>query len=349
MMSPFQMLTDRFFSRILKCKDGQNLLRNIGHIQSLNQLHGGKKPFERKQYSTIKKTETLKVYSTLESFNEYRNDLFLNRPLLSVGFVPTMGALHEGHMSLYERARSENDVVVASVFVNPTQFGPNEDFDRYPRMPEKDCSLLEDALVDAVIMPSTDQMYKENHRNYVVPEGYDELPEGSHRPGHFRGVATVVTKLLNIVRPHRSYFGQKDALQSVVIKQLVSDLHLPGQVVICPTVRESDGLALSSRNAYLTGPGEREAATVLFKALTAMQQHWEACISKDRESAVSSSVLLEKGMRILQSEPLVSKIDYLSVGSKVTMEELDEVTQEGAIISVALKLGKVRLIDNFVL
>jgi len=259
-----------------------------------------------------------------------------------------MGALHQGHRSLFQQARNENDIVIASVFVNPSQFGPNEDFDRYPRMPEKDCKLLEEVGVDAVFLPTTDQMYKPDHRMFVVPEGYDNLPESIKRPGHFRGVATVVAKLLNLVHPHNSYFGQKDALQCVVLTQLVQDLNLPGSVVICPTVREADGLAMSSRNAYLNAE-ERLAATTLFRALTAMKAHWNVEQQKGKNSSVKCADLKDIGMRILRDEPLITSIDYLSIGCKKTMNELAAVAEQGAIISVAVKLGSVRLIDNMLL
>lgn len=326
-------------------------------VQQVLRFHGACRPFFRRSVYirriTDQATHTdfeifgdrLKIFRSVDSFVVYRNSLFLSEPTKTVGFVPTMGALHVGHKSLYDCARTENDILIGSIFVNPTQFGPNEDLDRYPRTPMADCELLAAAGVDAVFMPTPADMYGPHHRTWVVPGGFDHLPEAADRPGHFRGVATVVAQLLNLARPHRSYFGQKDALQCAVLRRVAADLRLPGEIVVRPTVREADGLALSSRNAYLTGPGEREAATVLYKALLAMQEKRES----SGTPVVKSAELKHVGMKILKAEPLISSIQYLSIGSKETMEEIEEVGEDGAVVSLAVKLGSVRLIDNIVL
>eukprot|EP00639_Heterosigma_akashiwo_P026574 CAMPEP_0194706492 /NCGR_PEP_ID=MMETSP0295-20121207/29589_1 /TAXON_ID=39354 /ORGANISM="Heterosigma akashiwo, Strain CCMP2393" /LENGTH=232 /DNA_ID=CAMNT_0039602435 /DNA_START=295 /DNA_END=994 /DNA_ORIENTATION=+ len=232
-----------------------------------------------------------------------------------------MGALHVGHKSLYDCARTENDILIGSIFVNPTQFGPNEDLDRYPRTPLADCELLAAAGVDAVFMPTPADMYGPHHRTWVVPGGFDHLPEAADRPGHFRGVATVVAAAGRRRPPPAG--GDRGAAHG----------------------GEADGLALSSRNAYLTGPGEREAATVLYKALLAVQEKRES----SGTPVVKSAELKHVGMKILKAEPLISSIQYLSIGSKETMEEIEEVGEDGAVVSLAVKLGSVRLIDNIVL
>ncbi|MCR4394819.1 MAG: pantoate--beta-alanine ligase, partial [Dehalococcoidales bacterium] len=199
----------------------------------------------------------MKIFETIAELKQYRYNL-----KGTVGFVPTMGYLHEGHLSLVRRSRSENDYTVVSIFVNPTQFGPNEDFDRYPRDYPRDFALLEKENVDCVFLPPVKEMYPEGYSTWVDVYKVTERLEGAIRPGHFRGVATVVTKLFNIVQPDRAYFGQKDAQQCVVIKKMVADLNMNLEIVICPTVREPDGLAMSSRNVYLS-PEERQQAPVL--------------------------------------------------------------------------------------
>lgn len=253
-----------------------------------------------------------------------------------------MGALHDGHLSLVREARKHNDVVVASIFVNPTQFGPNEDFDKYPRQLEKDSELLAEYGVDHLFAPSIDDMYGKNHVTKVDPQGFDNIPEGISRPGHFSGVATIVTKLFNIVQPTNAYFGQKDAAQCVLIKRLVEDLDMDLNVIVMNTVREDDGLAMSSRNAYLKA-AEREAAPVIYRSLSAAKAMYE------EEKKVESSKLISVVRTGLESEPLVSEIQYISVDSKETMQPLEQVGEEGAIISIACKVGSVRLIDNVVL
>jgi len=255
------------------------------------------------------------------------------------GFVPTMGYLHEGHLSLVRRARAENDHVAVSIFVNPTQFGPHEDYNRYPRDLERDLRLLEPLGVDLVFAPSVEEMYPPGFQTWVIVEEVSRPLEGAARPGHFRGVATVVTKLFNIVQPDRAYFGQKDAQQAVVIRRMVQDLNIPVEIVVCPTVREPDGLAMSSRNTYLN-PEERRAATVLFRALQATKARYEQG-ERDAER-------LREAMReVIQAEPL-ARLDYVSVADPETLQELDRV-EDRALLSLAVYIGKTRLIDNILL
>lgn len=254
-----------------------------------------------------------------------------------------MGALHEGHLSLVKEARQHNDIVVASVFVNPTQFGKGEDFDKYPRQLEQDSDLLGEYGVDHLLAPSIEDMYGKHHATFVDCEGFDDIPEGLARPGHFRGVATVVTKLFNIVRPTNAYFGQKDAAQCVLIRRVVEDLNMDLDVVVMDTIREADGLAKSSRNAYLS-PTERRAAPVVYRSLVAAKEAF------NRDPSVSSAELVATTRKVLQSEPLVSEIQYISVDSKATMRPISQPTKEdGAVISLACKVGSVRLIDNILL
>jgi pantoate--beta-alanine ligase len=255
------------------------------------------------------------------------------------GFVPTMGYLHEGHLSLVRRARAENDRVAVSIFVNPTQFGPHEDYARYPRDLERDLRLLEPLGVDLVFVPSVEEMYPPGFQTWVIVEEVSRPLEGASRPGHFRGVATVVAKLFHILQPDRAYFGQKDAQQTVVIRRMVQDLNIPVEIVICPTVREPDGLAMSSRNTYLN-PEERRAATVLFRALQAAKARYEAG-ERDAER-------LREAMReVIRAEPL-ARIDYVSVAHPETLQELERV--EGpALLSLAVYIGTTRLIDNLML
>jgi len=256
-----------------------------------------------------------------------------------VGFVPTMGFLHEGHLSLVRQARSENLSVVVSIFVNPTQFGPREDFSRYPRDLERDLALLEKDGADIVFMPPVAEMYPPGFNSWVEVAGVTGRLEGAVRPGHFRGVTTVVAKLFNIVQPNRAYFGQKDAQQAIVIKKMVADLDMNLEVITLPTVREPDGLAMSSRNTYLS-PEERRAALVLYRALTLAQQLW-AQGEKDAEK------LRQEMLTLIQKQPL-AKVDYVSIANNETLEELDTVTPP-ALVSMAVTIGKTRLIDNMVL
>ena len=257
----------------------------------------------------------------------------------SVGFVPTMGYLHEGHLALVKQARAENSVVVASIFVNPTQFGPTEDFRTYPRDTERDLAMLEKERTDIVFMPSAEEMYPEMFSSWVEVEKVTDRLEGSCRPGHFKGVATVVAKLFNIVEPTRAYFGQKDAQQALVIKKMAADLNMNLKVIVSPTVRESDGLAMSSRNVYLN-PQQRQAAIVLFKALTLAQNLW----GKGERNA---ETIRQQMTSLISKEPL-AKIEYVSIADTQTLEELSEIDRP-ALASLAVRIGKTRLIDNMVL
>ncbi|MDO8670325.1 MAG: pantoate--beta-alanine ligase [Dehalococcoidia bacterium] len=257
----------------------------------------------------------------------------------TVGFVPTMGYLHEGHLSLARRARPENDLVVASIFVNPTQFGPNEDFSRYPRDPERDLAMLSSEAVDLVFMPSVEELYPDGFNTSVEVGGITGRLEGAIRPGHFKGVATIVNKLFNIVQPTRAYFGQKDAQQAIVIGKMVTDLDLNVEVVVMPTVREQDGLAMSSRNVYLNGE-ERRAALVLHRSLK--------LASEMRQAGEQSAGKLRLAMTaLIESEPL-ARIDYVSVADVRTLEELDTIAGP-TLLSLAVRIGKTRLIDNTIL
>ncbi len=257
----------------------------------------------------------------------------------SIGLVPTMGYLHEGHLELVRQARLENLTVVASIFVNPTQFGRGEDLATYPRDPERDLELLEDEKVAVVFMPSDQEMYPEGFSSWVEVEKVTDRLEGAYRPGHFRGVATVVTKLFNIVQPHRAYFGQKDAQQLAVIRRMVSDLNMNLDIVAVPTVREPDGLAMSSRNTYLN-PEERKAAVVLWKALCLAQELWD-------KGEKSAERLRQEMTSLIESEPL-AKIDYVSVADPDSLEELGDIDRF-ALVSLAVRIGKTRLIDNITL
>jgi pantoate--beta-alanine ligase len=257
----------------------------------------------------------------------------------AIGLVPTMGALHEGHLSHVRRARARDEVVVASVFVNPTQFGPSEDLARYPRTPERDAALLEAEGVDVLFMPSAEEMYPPGFATRVEVGRIGEVLEGASRPGHFAGVATVVLKLFQLVRPTRAYFGQKDAQQLAVIRQMVRDLNLPVEIVAGPTIREPDGLAMSSRNAYLN-PAERRAATVLCHALTAARDRYKA---GERDAEVLRHV-----MHKTISEESLARLDYAEVVGADTMEPLTK-AEAGALLVIAAQIGTTRLIDNMAL
>ncbi len=273
----------------------------------------------------------METVETLEELREARKRL--PEP---VGLVPTMGYLHEGHISLADKARAECASVVASIFVNPTQFGPEEDLDSYPRDTPKDLKMLETAGVDLVWMPTPEVMYPEGFQTWVEVEEVGKPLEGAMRPGHFRGVTTVVSKLFNGVLPQKAYFGQKDAQQAAVIKQMTRDLNFPIEIVVCPTVREGDGLAMSSRNIYLK-KDERKASTVLYQALQAAEKAYD-----DGERHGES---LRKIMEdTIKTEPL-ARVQYVSCADTKTLHELDEVTN-GALLSMAVFVGKTRLIDN---
>lgn len=257
----------------------------------------------------------------------------------TLGLVPTMGALHAGHLSLVARARSENELVAASVFVNPAQFGANEDLAAYPRTLASDLRLLETNGVDAVWAPPADEVYPPGYQTFVSVDEVSAPLEGARRPGHFRGVATVVAKLFNVFAPDRAYFGQKDAQQVAVIRRMVADLAFPVDVVVCPIVRESDGLALSSRNAYLS-PDDRRRAPVVFHALEAGRTAFE---NGERDAAAIRRAV----SRVLSTEPTLEE-DYVSLADPDTLAEILRV--EGrALLSLAVRLGRTRLIDNVVL
>jgi len=256
-----------------------------------------------------------------------------------VGLVPTMGYLHEGHLSLVKRARAENPSVVVSIFVNPLQFGPQEDFDSYPRDTKRDLALLETEETDVVFMPSVAEMYPEQFNSWIEVGRVAERLEGASRPGHFKGVTTVCAKLFNIIQPTRAYFGQKDAQQAVVIKKMVADLNMNLEIVTIPTVREPDGLAVSSRNTYLN-PEERQAATVLYQALSLAQQLWS-------QGETDAQRLREEMIGLIQKQPLAT-IDYVSIADAETLDELEKVNPP-ALVSLAVKIGTTRLIDNIVL
>lgn len=253
-----------------------------------------------------------------------------------LGFVPTMGFLHEGHLSLMRRARQENDILVASVFVNPTQFGPSEDLDRYPRDAEGDRAKCEASGVDALFMPQALELYPEKPVVFVTVEGVSEVLEGALRPGHFRGVATIVAKLFNIVKPHRAYFGQKDFQQCVVIKRMVAGLNLDVEVSVLPTVREQDGLAMSSRNSYLN-EAERRAAAVIWRALSEGERLFR---TGQRDVA-----LLQSAVRgVLTQEPGLP-IDYVELVDPDSLLPT-AVVESRTVILVAVRVGRTRLIDN---
>ena len=257
----------------------------------------------------------------------------------SVGLVPTMGYLHEGHLSLVRRARQECDRVIVSIFVNPTQFGPQEDLSRYPRDLERDLRLLEPLGTDLVWLPTAGIMYPPGFQTWVEVETITRPLEGAMRPGHFRGVATVVAKLFNAVQPEKAYFGQKDAQQAAVVRRMARDLDFPVEIVICPIVREPDGLAMSSRNVYLD-PEQRKAATVLYRSLSAAKQAYQAG-ERDAEE------IRETMKEVLRKEPL-AEVQYVSCADYDTLEELETVSGR-ALLSLAVLIGKTRLIDNMVL
>ena len=257
----------------------------------------------------------------------------------SVGFVPTMGALHTGHLSLVRAAHAESQPVIASIFVNPTQFGPSEDFQKYPRTIEADAKKLEDAGVDYLFAPESTEMYPPGFRTWVDVEGLSERLEGRVRRGHFRGVATVVLKLLDIVQPRKAFFGRKDAQQARIIRQMARDLHLDSEIVVCPIVREPDGLAMSSRNAYLA-PKERGAAAILFRALDGAR----ISIARGERDALRLTAAMRETIR---SEPL-AELDYAEL---VDAETLEPVTRlRGVCLALlAVRIGATRLIDNLMI
>ena len=265
----------------------------------------------------------------------------VQRPL---GLVPTMGALHDGHLSLTRRARADSATMAVSIFVNPTQFGAGEDFNSYPRSFERDLELLAEQGTDLVFAPPPEEVYPDGFDTWIEPGSVAEGQEGEARPGHFKGVATVVAKLFNVVRPDRAYFGQKDGQQVAVIRRMAQDLNLGVEVVTMPTIRETDGLALSSRNAYLTAD-QRRAAPVVYQALCAAQELW-------RGGEQDAGRLRSAAMAALQAEPMLESVDYVSVVDADSMAPVERADTSGGrrvMVAVAARVGAVRLIDNVVL
>lgn len=261
----------------------------------------------------------------------------LRRENKTIGFVPTMGALHEGHLSLVREARQMCDVVIVSIFVNPAQFGAGEDFEKYPRDLTSDASLLTEYLVDYIFAPCVEEIYGEGFRTYVEVEGLSDKLEGKFRPGHFRGVATVVTILFNTIRPDYAFFGQKDAQQAVIIKRLTKDLGYDTEIVVIPTVREESGLAMSSRNAYLTDD-ERMSAAIIYQALRKAQIAFK---EGERNALWLAEIVREK----ISNDPF-AEIDYVTVVDAETLESVEKIDDREAILAVAVRFGNTRLIDN---
>jgi pantoate--beta-alanine ligase len=276
----------------------------------------------------------MKIIETIAEMKKIRHEL-----KGTVGFVPTMGYLHEGHLALVRCSREANNFTVVSIFVNPTQFGPDEDFDRYPRDYPRDFSMLEKENTDFVFLPKPKEMYPEGYNTWVEVSKVTDRLEGAIRPGHFRGVATVVAKLFHIIEPSRTYFGQKDAQQCVVMKKMIADLNINLEMIIVPTMREPDGLAMSSRNVYLS-PEERQQAPVLYKALSTARSMWN---KGERDSNKLRQVMVE----LIQQKPL-GKIEYISIADASTLRELDK-AESPAVISLGVKFNKTRLIDNTLL
>jgi len=256
-----------------------------------------------------------------------------------LGFVPTMGALHEGHLSLIHAAKATCDVVAVSIFVNPLQFAPNEDLAKYPRTLKRDRELLEKEAVHILFAPTLDEMYPAGAVTYVTVEGLSEKLCGRSRPGHFRGVTTVVAKLFHIVEPAVAFLGQKDAAQATIIRRMVRDLNLPVEILVCPIVREPDGLAMSSRNAYLN-PQERKSALVLHSSLTDVRNRFD-------QGEQNAATLIEAGRQVLAEEPAV-RLDYLEIVDPLTLDPMRELTSN-ALVAVAGFVGNTRLIDNVLL
>jgi pantoate--beta-alanine ligase len=249
-----------------------------------------------------------------------------------------MGALHEGHLSLVRAAKASCQAIAASIFVNPTQFGPNEDFSKYPRTFEVDCALLAAEGVDVVFAPTPEEMYRPGATTFVEVEGLSDRLDGASRPGHFRGVATVVAKLFLAAEPDQAFFGQKDAAQVAVLRQMTADLGLPVEIVVCPIVREPDGLAMSSRNRYLTAE-ERRQALVLSGAIAQAQQLWH-------QGETAASQLIESARSVVAKEPAV-RVDYIAAVDWQTLLPV-ETAQDGTLIAIAANVGNTRLLDNFI-
>jgi len=279
----------------------------------------------------------MKICHTIDEMRATRHAA--RREGKAVGLVPTMGALHEGHLSLVRMARAQCDLVVVSIFINPLQFGPHEDLAKYPRNFDRDRDLLEREGVEVIFAPTVEEMYPAGAITYVTVEALSDRLCGRSRPGHFRGVTTVVSKLFHIVEPDRAFFGQKDAAQSVIIRRMVRDLDIPVQVVIGPIVREPDGLAMSSRNAYLDA-SQRLSALVLHRSLLAVQERFDRGERKVQ-------ALIEAGKQVFSEDPSV-RLDYLEIVDPETLDPVDDLSQR-ALVAVAAFVGKARLIDNVVL
>jgi len=279
----------------------------------------------------------MRICKTIEEMRSASRDT--RREGKRFGFVPTMGALHEGHLSLVRAATAKSDVVAVSIFVNPLQFGPTEDLAKYPRSFERDRELLENEAVDIVFAPQPEEMYPKGGVTYVTVEGLSEKLCGRSRPGHFRGVATVVAKLFHIVEPDLAFFGQKDAAQATIIRRMVRDLNLPVEIVVCPIIRESDGLAMSSRNVYLR-PEERKAALVLNRSLTETKNRFD-------QGERNARKLIAAGKRVMAQESRV-RLDYFEIVDPDTLDPVLEVTRS-ALVAIAALVGNTRLIDNILL
>ena len=279
----------------------------------------------------------IEIISSLKGFQNYCRSNRLARK--TIGLVPTMGFLHEGHLSLMRQSRADNDISVISIFVNPTQFGPAEDYDAYPRDLDRDSRMASEAGVDVIFAPSARDMYPEGYATYVNIERITEKMCGTSRPGHFRGVTTVVSKLFNLAQPHRAYFGQKDAQQAIVIKQMARDLNFDIEIIVMPIIREEDGLAMSSRNKYLS-PEERKAALVLRKSLLMAEGLFKSGVTE-------AAIIYNRIKDMIDFEPL-AKIDYISIVDADTLDDVGKLRQN-TLIALAVFIGKTRLIDNIIL
>jgi pantoate--beta-alanine ligase len=275
----------------------------------------------------------MNIYTTVDGMRGAR------QKAQRLGFVPTMGALHVGHLALVRGAKAQSDVVAISIFVNPLQFGPKEDFSKYPRTFDRDCEVLEKEGVEFLFAPTVEEMYPRKAITYVNVEGLSDKLDGKSRPAHFRGVTTVVSKLFHIVAPDLAFFGQKDAAQVAIIRRMVRDLNIPVEVVVCPIVREPDGLAMSSRNAYLDTQ-QRKSALVLYRSLLYVQNLFQ-------QGERNAGTLTKAGMKILGEEPSV-RLDYFEMVNPETLEPVGEITR-GTLVAVAAYVGTTRLIDNILL
>lgn len=279
----------------------------------------------------------MKKFFKIEELKDYLQEKKVKGQ--TIGLVPTMGFLHQGHISLIERAVIENNIVVVSIFVNPTQFGPGEDYDIYPRNIEGDMKILQEVGADVLFIPESKEMYPKDYNTYVEVMEITNGLCGASRPSHFRGVTTIISKLFNITKPNRAYFGQKDAQQCAVIKKMVKDLNYDVEIIVCPIIREGDGLALSSRNAYLNET-ERKEATILYQTLMLAR--------KEIENGEISSEVIEKLIYKTISESKLADIEYVEILNETTLESIDKIKGD-VLIALAAKFGKTRLIDNIVI